>query len=245
VAEVRRAEAQLARVQDQIAKTTITSPLDGRVVRRFVEVGSWVNPGSSVIEVMSLDPVLVRIAVNEKDISKVEKGNGAVVTVDSLPDKEFQGEVRFLVPEADSRSRSFPVLIEVPNPEEALMPGMFARVGILCGQAHEAFTVPKNAIVNTPQGAAVVVLGPKKVVAMGDRKMPLPTAQYVPVKTGISAGDRIEVRGEGLAPGVPVVTVGNESLMPGQPLIPSGGAPGGGAPGGGAPGGASGGGEKR
>lgn len=244
VAEVRRAEAQLARVEDQIAKATIVSPLTGRVVRRFVEVGSWVNPGSPVIEVATLDPVLVRVGISEKDIAPVKVGDPAVIRTDAYPDTEFEGKVRFIVPEAEPRSRTFPVLIEIPNADDRLLAGMFTRVQVRSGEPREAFTVPKDAVVNGPQGTVVVTLGPTKEIEMGGRKMPLPTAKFVSVKTGVSIDGRIEVAGEGLAPGMPVVTTGNERLMPGQPLIPPRPAPGGpgGGPGGGsngkAPGGA-------
>jgi multidrug efflux pump subunit AcrA (membrane-fusion protein) len=222
-AEVRRAKARLDRVRDSIAKTKITSPVSGRVVRRLTEVGSWVNAGSPVIEIVVLDPVLVRIGVNEKDIAKVRQGDTATIRTDAYPGRTFDGKVRFIVPEADMRTRSVPVLIEVENADAALLPGMFARIELSVGEERRALTVPKDAIVRGAQGTAIYTLG--KPEGGGP-----PTAQLIPVSTGLAIDGRIVVEGAGLRPGMPVITTGNEKLRPGAPVAPVGAGEGGGPP---------------
>jgi membrane fusion protein (multidrug efflux system) len=219
-AEVRRAKANLDRVKDQLEKCRMVSPVDGRVVRRHTEVGAWVSPGAPVLEIVTLDPVLVRIGVGEKHIAKMAVGNPLIVRVDAHPDRVFEGKVRFVSPEASPRSRSFPVLVEVPNTDGALLAGMFARVSIGCGEGHTALTVHKDAVVNTPTGPAVWTLGDAQEIDLGGHKMKLPTAKMIPVTLGLAVDDRVEVKGEGLAPHLPLVTTGNEQLFPGRPLIP-------------------------
>jgi RND family efflux transporter MFP subunit len=233
-AEVRRAKARLDRIRDQLSKTEIRPPVSGRVVRRLTEVGEWVNAGSPVIEIVTLSPVLVRVAVNEREIVKVKVGNPVIVRADAWPDRKFEGKVRFIAPQAAERTRSFPVLIEVPNEDQALLAGMFARVSIGCGEGRQALTVHKDAVVQTATGPVVWTLGPTTEVKMGERTFPLPTAKMIPVRIGLSVDTRMEAKGEGLAPNMPLVTTGNEQLFPGRPLIPprpAGGA--GGPPGGG------------
>jgi multidrug efflux pump subunit AcrA (membrane-fusion protein) len=222
-AEVRRAKARLDRVKDEIKKTKIVSPADGRVARRMTEVGSWVTTGGPVIEILTLDPVLIRMGVNEKYIAGLAVGDAVDVRVDAHPGRLFNGKIRHLVPEADPRSRSFPVLVEVANADGALLAGMFARVEIRSGEGAEALTVPKDAIVLGPMGAMVFTI--KAPEGEG-----LPTAVAIPVVTGGTTQDRVAVTGPGLAVGVPIVTTGNEKLMPGMSVIPQGGAekPGGG-----------------
>ncbi|MHC4471544.1 MAG: efflux RND transporter periplasmic adaptor subunit, partial [Planctomycetota bacterium] len=234
-ADVRRAKARLDRVRDGIEKTRLVSPADGFVVRRMTEVGAWITPGVPVIEILTLDPVLVRFDVNERDIAKVKIGDPAVVRVDAHPGRDFAGKVRFIVPEAAVRSRSFPVLIEVPNPTTDLKSGMFARVELGVGEERKALTVSKDAIVRGPQGTVIFTFGKAE-------GQDLPVAKPIPVATGLSVGSRVVVTGPGLAPGMPVVTTGNEKLIPGQPVIPSG--PPGGAHGGPPRGKPGGGGEK-
>ena len=222
-AEVRRAKARLSRVKDSIEKTRILSPANGRVSRRMTEVGSWITTGGPVIEILTLDPVLVRVGVNEKFVAGLAIGDAVDVRVDAHPGRLFNGKIRYLVPEASARSRSFPVLVEVANPNGALLAGMFARVEIRSGEGVQALTVPKDAIVLGPMGATVFTI--KAPAGKG-----LPTAVVIPVVTGGTTRDRIAVTGPGLAPGVPVITTGNEKLMPGMSVMPQGNAeqPGGG-----------------
>jgi HlyD family secretion protein len=219
-AEVRRARARLDRVNDQLARTRIVSPVNGRVLRRLTEIGEWVNAGSPVIEIVTLDPVLIRVGVNERDIAKIALGNPVTVRVAAYPDRVFEGKVRFLVPEAATRTRSFPVLIEVPNTKGELLAGMFARVSIGCGEGRQALTVHKDAIVTGAMGPVVWTLGEPEDVKMGDRTFQLPGAKMIPVKIGLAVGDRVEVTGDGLGPNMPVVTTGNEQLLPRRPLSP-------------------------
>ena len=223
-AEVRRAEARLARVQDQIAKATILAPVSGRVLARRTEVGNWVSPGGPVIDIVTLKPALVRVAVNENAIARIQIGDDADIRADAYPGRVFKGKVRFLVPEADMRSRSFPVQIEIENSDGALLSGMFARVEIQIGNGVKALTVPRDALVTGPRGSVIFTLGPPAVGAQ------LPTAKMIPVVVGGSAGDRVAVTGPGIQAGLPVVTTGNEKLMPGQGVIPPRPAGGGGRP---------------
>jgi RND family efflux transporter MFP subunit len=173
-----------------------------------------------VVEIVTIEPVLVRVGVNERDIGKIAIGAPVTVRVDAHPDRKFSGKVRFITPEAATRTRSFPVLIEIPNEDDTLLPGMFARVSIGSGAGRTGLTAHKDAVVQTPTGPVVWTLGETTQVTMGERTFHLPTAKMIPVTVGLSVDNRMEVTGEGLAPGMPLVTTGNEQLFPGRPLIP-------------------------
>ncbi len=222
-AEVRRARARLDRVKDLIEKATIKSPVNGKVAKRMTEVGEWVAPGGAIIEILTLDPVLVRVGINETDVAKLAVGDAVDVRVDAHPGRLFAGKIRHVVPEADPRSRSFPVLVEVANPDDALLAGMFARVEIRGGDGVESLAVPKDAIVLSPTGPMIFTMKAPEGKGM-------PTAVPIPVTLGGTSRDLIAVSGPGIVEGMPVVTTGNEKLIPGQPMIPqgAGGPPGGG-----------------
>jgi len=218
LADVRRARARLDRVKESIEKASIVSLISGVVAARHTEKGGWLNPGDPVLEVVTLHPVLVRIAVNERQIGAVRTGDEAVVTVEAWAGRRFSGKVRHITPQADA-SRAFPVLIEVENPETLLLAGMFARVELMAGASLDVLTVPKDALVEGRAGTMIFTMKPPA----GEGE--LPTAKAIPVKKGMSIEGRVVVTGEGLAEGLPVVTKGNEKLFPGQPMIPAGGAP--------------------
>lgn len=202
---------QIDRLKDEVALHRITAPFDGYVAREHTEVGQWLAKGAQVVELVQVDTVEIEVGVPESYIAKLQLGTKAVVTVGALPGKSWQAPVAAIVPQADLRSRSFPVKVRLknsPGPGGVLLkPGMFARVGLPVGGRRQALMVPKDAVVLGGPAPVVFVVGPP----------PNHIAQRVPVELGTAEGDLIEVRGS-LKPGQRVVEEGNERLRPGQPL---------------------------
>jgi RND family efflux transporter MFP subunit len=222
------------RLEDDIAEHTIVAPFDGYVTKEHTEVGQWMGTGDPVVEMIEVDQVEVDVPVLESFMPRLEIGESARVEVDALAGRTFSGEVMAIVPQADVRSRSFPVKVRLDNPSQngrpLLRPGMFARVTFAVGEPGEVLLVPKDAVVLGGQSPMVWTVQPDPKAKKGG---PAHVAQPVPVELGASQGGLIEVRGP-LQPGQRVVRVGNERLQPGQAVIltePNGnGAPRGGKP---------------
>lgn len=217
-----RAEAEAAREQvnlleDRLSKFTIRAPFNGYIVAKRTEVGAWLTQGDPVVEVVQLDPIDVRVAVPEAYISQVHAGSEARIRLDSAPEAVIVGEVYRIIPQADDRSRTFPVIVRLTNPEERgehlLKAGMLARVVLGVGQRQAALMVPKDALVlNGPMSSVVIAQG-------GSATMPS-TARVVPVELGIAENDLIQLidRTGTLQAGQTVVVRGNERLRTGQPI---------------------------
>jgi len=144
----------------------------------------------------------------------------ARVEIEALPGRVFTGQVVLIVPQADVRSRSFPVKVRLANEPAGgdssqtgmlIEPGMFARVTLPVGQRDSVTMVPLDAL----------VLGEDKPVVWVITEDPAApnqgTAAPLPVELGVSYDDLIEVRGP-LEPGQLVVVEGNERIRPGQQL---------------------------
>lgn len=212
--EVQKEEVR--RLNDVKSKYTIRAPFDGFVVRTHTEVGEWLSQGEPVVEIVALDPIEVTVAVPEQYIAPLsesleakQRGGdklAADIRVNSLPDKLFSGEVLRVVPDADLRSRTFPVRIQIANPAHALKPGMLAKVALAVGREQTAMLVPKDALVLGGKTPSVFVVESKDKAT---------TVRSVNVETGVSIGSLIEVRG-GLKSGDRIVLVGNERLRGGQ-----------------------------
>jgi RND family efflux transporter MFP subunit len=145
--------------------------------------------------------VLVRVPVHERDIRLVQVGDEAIVTLDALPNRTFTGRVKYMTPQADLASRTFPVKIEVSNsPDHAIKAGMFARVTLRTGAAQRSVFVPKDAVVRRASAQVVFVVEEAK-------------ARMVPIKTGRTHEGLIEVVEGQLTPGDTVVVTGNELLQ--------------------------------
>ena len=200
-------------LEDRLSEHTILAPFDGYVTAEHTEVGQWVGRGDPVVDLVELDEVDVNVNVVEDDIRYIRPGTSARVDVGALPDRTLTGAVALVVPQADLRSRTFPVKVrlanEAPDGVPLLKAGMIARVTLPVGREHEALFVSKDALVLGGPMPVVYVIDPS-----GD-DMALGSVRPVPVEIGVADGPLIEVGGP-LKVGQRVVTQGNERLRPGQ-----------------------------
>ncbi len=225
------AEEEVHRLEDEITEHTIEAPFDGYVTAEHTEVGQWIAQGAAVVDVIEIGSVDVEVFVLESYVPRLKVGMTARVTIGALPGQSWTAPVSAIVPQADIRSRSFPVKVRLENrdgPNGPLFkPGMFARVTLPLGEKGLVLLVPKDALVlggERPTVYAVAPLpnGPAPGGGPSTGKTspgPLPdgVARMVTVELGTAVDGLIEVRGE-LSPGERVVVEGNERLFPGQPV---------------------------
>lgn len=210
-ARVEMQSAIVEKLKDQITKHTIISRFDGFVTQEFTEEGAWVNRGDPVAEVVALDEVDILANVLESQVSFIHVGDPIRVEIPALPDRVFTGHIEAIVPQADPRSRTFPVKIrlqnEVSGDEPTIKAGMLARAMLPTGPLSKGLFVPKDAI--NLGGRTPLIY----VVQQQNAKDDTGTATPVSVRLGIAYGGLIEVQGE-LKSGDLVVVRGNERLRP-------------------------------
>ncbi len=201
-AEHDEAQARMDAVAYEIEKSTLLAPISGYIVRRHVDVGDWVNAGEPVADLVDLDPVLAAGPVGERKIARLRTGLPATVTLDAFPGEVFAGEVAHIVPQADTRSRSFPVKVRLSNARERLKAGMLARIAVSVASGEPSVLVPKDAVVRRGSDQIVFVVSDGR-------------AKAVKVSTGRGHRAFLEISGGDLRPGQQVVTLGNEVLRDG------------------------------
>ncbi len=215
------AEEEVNRLLDQLEKHTIKAWFDGYVVKEHTETGQWIMSGDPVVEVVEVDEVEVDVMVLENYLPHLTIGSTAQVEITALPQRMFEGRVTHVVPQADVRSRSFPVQVRVknqvlPDGQILIRPGMFTRVTLPVEAKPSILLVPKDAL---------VLGGPDPVVYVVDNNPMAPGKQIcrpVAVKSGVAFDSLVEVSGP-LQAGQTVVIEGNERLRPGQEVIVGGG----------------------
>lgn len=150
------AKAQLNRALINLNYATITSPIDGVVISKSVEVGQTVaasfNSPTLFTIVNDLTKMEVQANVDEADIGQVKEGQDVTFTVDAYPDETFTGTVRQIrmEPVVVSNVVNYIVIIDVPNPELKLMPGMTANLSIIVDKRENVLRVPSRALSFTP-----------------------------------------------------------------------------------------------
>lgn len=174
VAQEKSAQANLDRAKTNLDYSIITSPIDGVVISRDVDVGQTVAASLQAPTLFTIAQDLTRMQVNtsidEADIGKIKEGQEALFTVDAYPEKSFNGTVKQirLSPEIVQNVVSYDVIIEVSNPKLLLKPGMTANVTILVDQRENVLKVPSGAFRFSPEKSS------------SERKESNPMAQNLP-----------------------------------------------------------------
>jgi len=186
VAKVQQASAALAQAQTNLHYTTITLPIDGTVVDRAYDVGQTVAASFQAPTLFQiaqdLTKMQVQADVDQSDIGRVQVGQVARFTVDSYPDQEFRGRISQIRLNATVSQNvvTYPVIIEVPNPDEKLRPKMTANVTIDVATVQDVLRVANAALRFKPENAPATPArqassssgpGPERTAAqMGERR---------------------------------------------------------------------------
>jgi membrane fusion protein, multidrug efflux system len=153
------ATVELERKQLEYEYTTIESPIDGVIVERNIEEGYNIEKDQMVFKIADFDPILARIYIPEKDISKVVEGQVARVISEFLPDIEFMGKIKIVSPVVDPESGTVKVTIEMKDLlGGALRPGMFVSVLTIVDQHQDALLIPKKALILEAEADEVFVV---------------------------------------------------------------------------------------
>src|SRR6266850_2567369 len=158
-AQVQQAEAALRLAQVNLEHTTITSPIDGIVVSRDVNVGQTVAASLSAPTLFTIAKDLTQMQVianiDQADIGLVEHAESVKFSVDAFPGKDFDGKIQQmrLNPQNVQNVVTYNVVIDVNNPEQKLKPGMTANLTITIDERNNVLKVPNAALRFMPQDA--------------------------------------------------------------------------------------------
>ena len=203
---VRQLQLQIRAQEVRIERHHLVAPFSGTISQRLAEEGEWLDANSAAFRLVQIDPLRVIARVPERFYGEVKAGTAVEISVDALPGKTRQARVDAAIAEADVNSRSFGVRIDIPNADMALAPGMSAHLDFILGDNAESqvLQVVADAIVRRSDGSAVVWVVRNGVV------------DPVEVTIGRRNERNVEVISDQLNENDQVVTLGNESLRPGQ-----------------------------
>ncbi len=230
---VRRAAVQSAMANLNYCK--ITSPVDGTVISRKVDVGQTVAAAMTtpILFTIAQDITEMHIsaAVSEADIGQVRVGQKVEFTVDAFPDEVFTGTVSQVrrSPTTTSNVVTYETIIDVANPERKLFPGMTASVSVLVAERTDALKVPNAALRVAPPAGAAFEVAPPSRLARGERliysvgKTP-GSLKPIVCRAGITDGVETEML-DCAVEGISVVTSITSAPQGGGVFRPPGGGP--------------------
>lgn len=152
------AEAQYVVARRQESDTRIATPISGILTSRPVDVGTYVQNGTQVANVVDISRLKVKLNVAERDVFRLKTGDKVEVTTDVYPGETFEGKLATISSKADE-AHTYPVEVRLPNSREhPLRAGMFARVRFTSIAAGEELTIPREALVGSTKDAQVYVV---------------------------------------------------------------------------------------
>ena len=219
-------DARLSLARARLEKSSILAPFGGIVGLRNVALGDFVKDGAELVTLEDTSSMKVDLRLPERVIGRLRRGQVLEVSVEALPGRTFKASIDALDATVDANGRSILVRGRIPNTDEILRTGMFARAQVVLGERNDAVLVPEESIV--PQGPDLFVW---RVL---DGK-----ASKIKVRAGVRRDSQVEIV-EGVASGESIVIAGQLKLnRDGQEIriIDPSKRPGGGAGGPGGPGG--------
>lgn len=205
-ANIHQQEAALRAAETRLTYTKIYAPVSGFVGKRFLDEGAMVSLTTSILSLADISTVKTVIGVVERDYAKIRVGLPAILTVDTYPDKEFEGRVSRIAPVLDPDTRTAETEIEVANPDLVLKPGMFTRVRIHFGTHRGVTLIPLRALVKRDAQQGVFVPVENNTQAM-----------FIPVEVGLSSEKLVEV--SGIQSGQQVIVMGQHLLTDGDNIV--------------------------
>jgi len=189
--------AELAMLETAPRAITFHAPATGHVVLKLVNAGAAVVAGQLALRIVDHTTLWLGAHVFEKDAPLVRLGQSVTATVDGFPGEVFEGEVIFVHPHVDPRTRTVMVRLALPNQALTLRPGMYATASLEVEIAPRAIVVPREAIIDTGERQIAFValdLGhfePRRV-QMGASG----NGGIVQVLSGLAPGEQVVVSGQ-------------------------------------------------
>ena len=209
-------KAKLAAAEQQralVAKKSIRAPFAGRIGITAVNPGQYLNPGDKIATLQTFDPIYIDFTVPQTQLEQIAIGQKVEVTADGLADQTFSGRVSTIDTQFDPTTRNVTVEATVANPQQSLVPGMFARAIVDSGKPQRYLTVAQSSVTYNPYGTTVFIATSSK----NDKGEEVLTAQQSFIKTGPTRGDQVAIL-EGVKEGDLLITSGQMKLKNGSPV---------------------------
>lgn len=206
-AAVEQSKASLEDKKLQLSYTEVRSPLEGRIGKAQVKVGSLVGDGENTLlaTVTSVNPIYVNFSISEADYVRYARSNEErteedkakidLVLVDGST-YEHPGRFDMASPEIDPQTGTLPLRVAFPNPDGILLPGQFAKVRVTTNSVTPQLVVPQEAVMTVQGTKSVYVVDAQNQIGQKIVEVGLRTGEFVVIKKGLEEGLSVVVQGQ-------------------------------------------------
>lgn len=187
---------QIARKGKAKHRIPFYSPLQGVVIEHNIHKHKYIEEDEALITIADLSTVWVEANVYEHQLDWLRLGLKAEVEVKALPGQAYKGEVNFIYPTLDEKTRSLKVRLRVPNTDGRLKPNMFAYVKIYAGPKKDVVKIPREALIVTGERESVIIDSGKGKYQPVDVVTGMHNHGMVEILSGLNEGDNIVTSGQ-------------------------------------------------
>src|SRR5271155_3403119 len=216
-----QARAQIIKTEALIEQKLIRAPFSGQLGVRQIDLGQYLNPGAPIVTLTDLSMLYVNFTLPSQIRSQISVGQRVNVTSDAFPGRKFEAKLTTIEPQLSADTRTIEVQATMPNPDDALLPGMFVDAAVVLPPQPDTIVVPETAVEYTLYGDSVYVIHKGGKDAKGN---PILKVVRTPVKTGARWDDKVAILG-GLKSGEQVVAAGQVELQDGAQVAITGSPP--------------------
>jgi Cu(I)/Ag(I) efflux system membrane fusion protein len=187
---------QVARERRASQRVRVLASQDGVVDGLNVREGMYVKPATEVLTLADLSSVWLLVDVFERQSDWVAVGQPAEVRLGYLPGRVWEGEVEFIYPTIDPKTRTLQARLRFDNPDEALKPDMYARVRIYAGPKQDILSIPREALIKTDKTQRVIVALQEGRFRAQEVIAGMESGDFVEIISGLNEGDKVVTSGQ-------------------------------------------------
>lgn len=186
--------ATLAMAEARVKDRQIIAPFDGLAGFRNVSLGDLVTPGMAVTALYDIDPIKLEFTLPESYLSILEPGLEIEARTSAWPDKTFSGKVTVVEPRINPDTRAVALKAEIPNPDNALKPGLLMTVDVVKNE-RQSLSIPEAAILQQGNAQNVYLIGEDNKVKLTPVTIGMRETGFVEILNGLKEGDTIVAEG--------------------------------------------------
>jgi membrane fusion protein, copper/silver efflux system len=194
--QVGMSEEQIRQVESSgktQARITLTAPIGGVVVELMAREGMTVMPGATLFRINGLGRVWANAEVPESQAALVRPGTKVQAHSAAAPGTALRGTVQALVPEVNATTRTLKARVELPNPGNVLVPGMFVNMQFMDMRAQKSLLIPTEAVIQTGKRVVVMLAEDKGKFRPVEVETGIESNGQTEIKRGVHLGQRVVV----------------------------------------------------
>jgi len=200
------ANASLRLARERLSDAVITASFPGRMTERMVSLGQYVDTGELLSSLVQTNPLKVEFNVPERYLGQIALEQKIAISSVAYPDEQFWGQVYFVSPRLDERSRTVLVKALIDNSNDRLKPGMFAKLELIFKARDDALVIPESAISYRGDETSVVVMNADDRAEFRSVTVGLRLSGSAEIIDGLEAGERVVVEGfQKMGPGTKIL----------------------------------------